>query len=29
MEVAEFGEFLNKDYMAWEAVVKDSGVQLD
>lgn len=29
MEVGEFGEFLNKDYTAWEAVVKDSGVQLD
>lgn len=29
MGVAEFGEFLNKDYMAWESVVKDSGVQLD
>ncbi|THJ34592.1 tripartite tricarboxylate transporter substrate binding protein [Lampropedia aestuarii] len=29
MGVAEFGEFLNKDYTAWESVVKDSGVQLD
>lgn len=29
MEVAGFGEFLKNDYMAWESVVKDSGVQLD
>ncbi|THU04557.1 tripartite tricarboxylate transporter substrate binding protein [Lampropedia puyangensis] len=29
MEVGAFGDFLSKDYTAWESVVQDSGVQLD
>lgn len=29
MPAAAFGEFLKNDYLAWESVVKDSGVQLD